>query len=45
MEFVNCDEFEGVSSRLMEVNTSYLVYNGWKVGMLYISYVYGVYGG
>ena len=37
--------FDGMVSRRMQIITMYVVYNGWKVGMLYIMYVYGVYGG
>ena len=37
--------FDGMVSRRMWIIIMYVVYNGWKVGMLYSIYVYGVYGG
>ena len=36
MKFVNFDEFDEVVSRRMYINNNYVLYNGWKVGMLYI---------
>ena len=37
--------FYEVVSRLMYSNTKYVVYNLWKVVMLYSRDLYGVYGG
>ena len=37
--------FDGLMSRRMYINTKYVVYNGWKVGMFYSRDVYGVYSG
>ena len=33
--------FDGGVSRRMQSNTSYVVYSGWKAGMLCSRYVYG----
>ena len=34
VNFVNCDEFDGVVSRRVWSNNNYVVYNWLKVGML-----------
>ena len=35
--------FDGVVSRRIYINTKYVLYNVWKVGMLYSGDLYGVY--
>ena len=41
MKVVNFDGFDGVVSIFMLINTKYVVYNGWNVGILYSRDVYG----
>ena len=36
--------FYGLVSRCIYINTSSVVYNGWKAGMLYSRHVYSVIG-